>query len=519
MAENDNGSNVNTTGADKDKQQQQKQAKNQNTNPVQKAQKTKKQMGILKKFVKLISAFPIIGYVLIAILIFLFCWGVIGFFTTLPGTYIESIKEFGEKLWGGLIHYYSEDIVTSSVTEKDQIALAQKLQDMGYDVVGYGFADASYEYDNEENAGDIDGFTNGTITGISTLSDNRNYLQAYIAQSEATYVLANWSVAGALKSGPAGWLDWLFGTNFVDDSEIQEYSEGLINITTLSLNKEKYDPEEFRELQGRMGININVDRENKIMKIISHRTGANTNYYFDLSNWTSLYGKPLELFLSLHLGTMMPDLAYEFATSEAFNTKVNIALQEVQSTFKVIYRKEDGTEITQEDIQRVYLSAICNMSETQINNFANEGKLDDAFEKILSSITDIRDDYFTITDNGTIDLTIQSIAEKYLKEACIDNECTDGGNIVIMNPQNGDILAMATYPDYNLNDPYTLDFIPEDEWDKMSSEEQYLKQQETWNNRAKHGGNPRSCGEGSPHYCISTLFHSYPLATATARTT
>ena len=81
-----------------------------------------------------------------------------------------TIKEFGEKLWGGLIHYYSEDIVTSSVTEEDQIALAQKLQDMGYDVVGYGFADASYEYDNEENAGDIDGFTNGTITGISTAS-------------------------------------------------------------------------------------------------------------------------------------------------------------------------------------------------------------------------------------------------------------------------------------------------------------------------------------------------------------
>ena len=54
----------------------------------------------------------------------------------------------------------------------------------------------------------------------------------------------------------------------------------------------------------------------------------------------------------------------------------------------------------------------------------------------------------------TIDFTIQSIAEKYLEEACIDNKCTDGGNIVAMNPQNGDILAMATYPSYNLNEPY-----------------------------------------------------------------
>ncbi|MCI8362730.1 MAG: hypothetical protein HFJ41_06400 [Clostridia bacterium] len=46
----------------------------------------------------------------------------------------------------------------------------------------------------------------------------------------------------------------------------------------------------------------------------------------------------------------------------------------------------------------------------------------------------------------TIDSTIQGIAEKYLKEACIDNKCTDGGNIIIMNPQNGDILALARLP-------------------------------------------------------------------------
>ena len=54
----------------------------------------------------------------------------------------------------------------------------------------------------------------------------------------------------------------------------------------------------------------------------------------------------------------------------------------------------------------------------------------------------------------TIDMTVQSIAEKYLKNACIDNECTDGGNVIIMNPKTGDILAMAGYPNYNLNEPY-----------------------------------------------------------------
>lgn len=86
----------------------------------------------------------------------------------------------------------------------------------------------------------------------------------------------------------------------------------------------------------------------------------------------------------------------------------------------------------------------------------------------------------------TIDANIQQIAEKYLKQACEDekNQCEDGGNVIIMNPNTGDILAMATYPDYNLNSPFTLDYIPDDEWDDMSAEEQNTLLQETWNNRA-----------------------------------
>ena len=84
----------------------------------------------------------------------------------------------------------------------------------------------------------------------------------------------------------------------------------------------------------------------------------------------------------------------------------------------------------------------------------------------------------------TIDANIQSIAEKYLKQACEENPENDGGNVIIMNPNTGDILAMATYPDYNLNDPYTLDYVPKSTWKKMSDEEKYEMQQKTWSNRA-----------------------------------
>lgn len=85
----------------------------------------------------------------------------------------------------------------------------------------------------------------------------------------------------------------------------------------------------------------------------------------------------------------------------------------------------------------------------------------------------------------SIDLNIQSIAEKYLKEACIDNICTDGGNIVIMNPKTGDLLAMATYPNYNLNEPYSAftDDLKQ-EWDLLEQSEKTKRLQGVWRNKA-----------------------------------
>lgn len=85
----------------------------------------------------------------------------------------------------------------------------------------------------------------------------------------------------------------------------------------------------------------------------------------------------------------------------------------------------------------------------------------------------------------TIDLNIQSIVEKYLEEACIDNKCTDGGSIIVMNPQNGDILAMANYPNYNLNEPYE----PYTEelktvWDSLEQKDKTLQLQAVWRNKA-----------------------------------
>ncbi len=99
------------------------------------------------------------------------------------------------------------------------------------------------------------------------------------------------------------------------------------------------------------------------------------------------------------------------------------------------------------------------------------------------------EEYIPPTDGKSIvlsiDMTIQSIAEKYLENACIDNKCTDGGNVIIMNPNTGDILAMATYPNYNLNDPYTA-YTDELKgvWDTLPQEERIKNLQAVWRNKA-----------------------------------
>ncbi len=56
----------------------------------------------------------------------------------------------------------------------------------------------------------------------------------------------------------------------------------------------------------------------------------------------------------------------------------------------------------------------------------------------------------------TIDSQIQYYVEKALDQAVADRNPSGGACAIVMNVNNGEILAMASYPDYNPNDPFTL---------------------------------------------------------------
>ena len=84
----------------------------------------------------------------------------------------------------------------------------------------------------------------------------------------------------------------------------------------------------------------------------------------------------------------------------------------------------------------------------------------------------------------TLDVKIQSIVEKYLKDAVEENACAKGGNCIIMDPKTGNILAMASYPNYDLNSPFTPTSYYADNWDSLSAEEKNNRIYNMWNVRS-----------------------------------
>lgn len=211
--------------------------------------------------------------------------------------------------------------------------------------------------------------------------------------------------------------------------------------------------------------------------------------------------------------------------SEIFELDYDVVLKKIKkkSSIETISRKEEKDVIDKlsQWLIENNLSKGINIDEDTkryypYNNFAShiigfcgsdnqglggiESKYDSILKGIKGRITKVKDgsgkdvdgtveEYIDAIDGNdivtTIDIGIQSIAEKYLEEACIDNRCSDGGNVVIMEPSTGNILAMATYPSYNLNTPYQIvDEELSGKWNYMQSKEKNEALQAMWRNKA-----------------------------------
>lgn len=78
----------------------------------------------------------------------------------------------------------------------------------------------------------------------------------------------------------------------------------------------------------------------------------------------------------------------------------------------------------------------------------------------------------------SMDANIQMFAEQAAEKAYIQKEA-DSVSIIVMNPQNGELMAMVDYPEFNLNEPFVLTGEYE-QYVRTEEEQDYLNQM--WRN-------------------------------------
>lgn len=204
--------------------------------------------------------------------------------------------------------------------------------------------------------------------------------------------------------------------------------------------------------------------------------------------------------------SQMLELEYD-DVFEKINQKVALVRikTKVDSETALEIRKKDISGIVvDEDIKRVYPY---NNIAAQVIGFVGkdnqgiiglEAKYDEYLQgkegKILT-LTDSKglevdstqeripptDGYNLVT---SIDIIIQQYAEQTIKKA-VEAKSAKKGVIIVLNPQNGEIYAMANYPNFDLNNPFEInDESLKAVWDTLSAEEQNEELNKMWRNTA-----------------------------------
>ena len=79
----------------------------------------------------------------------------------------------------------------------------------------------------------------------------------------------------------------------------------------------------------------------------------------------------------------------------------------------------------------------------------------------------------------SLDYNIQMYCEQAAKKVCT-KKSADSVSVIVMNPQNGELMAMVNYPEFDLNDPFTL---VGDTGESVSAEEKQNLLNKMWRNK------------------------------------
>ena len=339
------------------------------------------------------AAAPVLLIVLLVILIIIIVIGVAGFFTTMPQFLWNRLKEMALSLWDG-VQGYVIGMDESTVNKDDIIYTAQYLYDMGYDLVGMGFAESVEIYGQKDEDGNEipveDGHSKNEIKKVDA-----PYLRAYLVAENRTYLVNNYTFN--LKD---------FANSFFDGSLFDEgmdtWGTGMIDLDSNLLERIAMPLTGLRLGEYNLGElikGVKVERETNSMQIRKWNFSKIDYTHFSLEGWTGRYGKPFELLLTLHVATMAPDLVKEIALNDDLDTKVHIKLRDTDFSGIVLV---DGKTIDE-------LEAAGTYSEDTIEALRNyeKKKASDINTSIpyISSVTKhwFRNVYFEGTDSDSAD--------------------------------------------------------------------------------------------------------------------
>lgn len=344
--------------------------------------------------------------VLLVILIIIALIGVAGFFTTMPQFLWNKLKKLALDIWDG-VQGYVIGMDEALVNKDDIVGVAQYLYDMGYDLVGMGFAESVEIYGQKDaNGNEIP--VEGDHVKNEIKKIDAPYLRAYLVAENRTYLINNYcfnlqDFANSFFDGSLwgeGFDSW--GTGLIDlESNLLE--EIGMPITALRVG-------EFNV--GELIKGVKVDRASNTLRIRRFNPelafwNSHFDYtYFSLAGWSGRYGKPFELMLTLHQATMAPDLVKEFAMNKDLDAKVHVKMQKTDFNGKLYV---DGVSIDDLEADGTYDDDIIKKLREIEDKYASEIKTSIPY---ISSVTNhwFRNVYFEGTDsvgaNGSVQVGV-----------------------------------------------------------------------------------------------------------------
>lgn len=344
-------------------------------NAVNKSKNVLNKMKGVKSLAPLVSVISTIGIILLVLFLII---GFIGFFVTLPGLAIDKFLEACTNAWRWMwgdnsINFEGENIVE----------LGQYIEDLGYDLEGYGFVTpGAVIYEKDEN----DKEKVKEIRTDKTWGWKSN-LYSYILSNERTY---------AVQGADQGFLVNLFGS-------VPLIGDAITAVDTkIRENWPGFDPQYYGLISfdpndenspSKKGYKVSIDRQSNEMMITTNSgfLGLDRDQMkWDLTGWTSRYGKPIELSLALHLSTMAPDFVENFCSNNDLQTRVNIGTDKVNYHYEYYYKSEAGGEVTADQI----IEAMRNINQGKLEDIQQIFNVDN---KKLNTI----DNYQRNWDDGT----------------------------------------------------------------------------------------------------------------------